>query len=221
MNPHQPGTSTTDTILKWLPASGGTALTAAVVLSAHAVLHVPPWTSAVLAVSLLRREAVLAALGALFGVLTAAYSIIYVPVARKDPSAYLTTALAGITSALGFLAVPEVAARTEPRSPGHAERANGGAATPAVEQPAPASLPVLPPATNAARSEDEPEFWQLVHDRLSVSGRRPGVVPPAAKGRHAKMENSGVRTSVTADSERGYEVRVEVRSPEERFARAA
>ena len=140
-----------------------------------------------------------AALGALFGVLTAAYSILYIPFARKDPSAYFTTALAGITSALGVPAVPpspEVAARTELRSP------PAGA-----EQPAPASLPVLPPATNAARTEDEPEFWQLVHDRLSVSGRRPGVVPPPAKGRHARVETSGTETSV--------------RSPEEQFARAA
>ena len=125
--------------------------------------------------------------------------ILYIPFARKDPSAYFTTALAGITSALGVPAVPpspEVAARTELRSP------PAGA-----EQPAPASLPVLPPATNAARTEDEPEFWQLVHDRLSVSGRRPGVVPPPAKGRHARVETSGTETSV--------------RSPEEQFARAA
>jgi hypothetical protein len=206
--------------LKWFPASGA-ALTAGVVLSAHAVLHVPPWTSAVQAAALLRREAVVAALGALFGVLTAAYSILYVPFARKDPSAYFTTALAGIASALGFLAGPEVAVRTELRSPEHAERTNGGVANPEAGQPAPASLPVLPPATNAARNEDEPEFWQLVHDRLSVSGRRPGVVPPAAKGRHARMENSGAGTSVTADAERGYEVRVEVRSPQEQLVRAA
>lgn len=83
------------------------------------------------------------------------------------------------------------------------------------------TTPGLPPATNAARTEDEPEYWQLVHDRLSVSGRRPGVVLPAAKGRHARMENSGAGTSVTTDAEHGYDVRVEVRSPQEQLVRAA
>lgn len=181
MNPHQSSTSTTDTLAKWIPV-GGTAVTAGVVLSAHAVLHISPLTTTILAVALIRREGVVAALGALFGVLTAVYGIIYIPLKREAPSAF-ATALTGITNAMGFpVAVPPI---SEAGQVAEAPQAS-------AEQPKPgstvAALPVLPSATNAARTEDEPEFWQLVHDRLSMSSGRPGIVPQPAKGRHARVE---------------------------------
>lgn len=177
VNPHQPSTSTTDTILKWFPA-GGTALTAGVVLSAHAVLHVPPWTSAVLAVSLLRPKAVVAALGMLFGVLTATYGIVYIPLKRTDPSSYFTNALTGITNALGFPVTPADARTAE-------HPLSAPAPEPAVTpEPAVGSLSVLPPATNAARRVEEHMYWQLVHDRMPVS------VPPKPRGRHRRLETS-------------------------------
>ena len=175
MNPHQPGTSTTDTaILKWLPA-GGTALTAGVVLSAHTVLHVPPLTSMILAVALVRREGVIATLGALFGVLTAVYGVIYIPVKREPPSAF-TTALAGITKAMGF----PVTETAEP--------------APAAATPEPAvALSPLPPARSAASMEAEPVLRQLVLDQ-------------PVTGRHARAETAvteTTETSVRADGDEG------------------
>jgi hypothetical protein len=173
VNPYQPGTSTTDTaILKWLPA-GGTALTAGVVLSAHTVLHVPPLTSTILAVALVRREGVIATLGALFGVLTAVYGIIYIPVKREPPSAF-TTALADITKAMGF----PVTADTETAEP-----------APAAVTPEPAvALSPLPPARSAASMEAEPVLRQLVLDQ-------------PVTGRHARAETTEI--TVRADGDEG------------------
>jgi hypothetical protein len=195
VNPHQPSTSTTDTHTKWIPV-GGTALTAGVILSAHAVLHVSPLTSTILAIALVRREGVVAVLGALFGVLTAIYGIIYIPLKQEAPSAF-TTALTDISNAMGFpMAVPPI---SETGEVSEAPQAS-------AEQPKPASavapLSVLPSATNAARMEDEPEYWQLVHDRLSVSSGRPGIVPQPVKGRHARVE---VRPKVEATADRAAE----------------
>jgi hypothetical protein len=166
VNSHQTSTSTTDT-QHWKP--GQVVLTAgiaSIALSAHVLLRVSLVPSTVVAVAIVRPQA---ALGALYGVLIAVCGMLYIPVKGVDPSDYFTRALANITNGIsGRDLIPDKAP---------------------VPQPA---LSVLPPASNAARAEDEPEFWQLVHDRLNVSGGRPGVVPAPATGRHAKIPAGSV-----------------------------
>jgi hypothetical protein len=126
---------------------------------------------------------VVAALGALLGVLAAVSGVvyIYVPFGRTDPSPYFTNALANITIALGF---PVADART----PEHLEP------VPAAATPAPAvALSPLPPARSAAGMEAEPVLWQLVLDQ-------------PVTGRHARAETAvteTTETSVRADGDEG------------------
>lgn len=224
MNSPQPSTSTTDAFLRRIPA-GGTALTAGVILSAHAVLHVSPLTSTILAVALVRREGVVATLGALFGVLTAVYSIIYIPIKREAPSAF-TTALASITNAMGLPVVADTKT-AEYSQPEQASAAESAARTAAQVQPAaeqgfrlasrtaarysePAvDLSPLPSARSAARIEAEPVLWQLVHEQ-------------PVKGRHARVQTSvTTETAVTVDAEHAERTSGGADPEKEQLARAA
>jgi hypothetical protein len=176
VNPDQPSTSTTDTLLQWKPAGGQAALTAGIVavsVSAHAFLHVSLLASTVAAVAILRYQALL---GVLYGVLIAVGGVVYVPVKGEDPSDYLTRALANITNAIAGR--PLIPAAGE----GSAERA--------YSAPEPvASVSPLPPARSAARAQDEPTYWSLIQEKVYAPGGRPDIVKPRTPGRHAKPDN--------------------------------
>jgi hypothetical protein len=187
VNPDQPSTSTTDTILKRIPASSGTALTAGAVLTAHGMLHIPPLATTVLAFALLRRRAVAAGLGVVFGMLTAVFSPFYVLLKRTDPAVYFPGALARVTCALGLPVPPEALAIQEAgqRAADHTEPEQVQRTVAYAPQPR-SELSPLPPATNSARNEDEPVFWGYVHDR-QASRERPDSLTEPAKGRHRRV----------------------------------
>jgi hypothetical protein len=175
VNSHQPSTSTTNT--QWNPGQVVlTASIAGIALSAHILLHVSPVPSTVVAVAIVRPQAVL---GVLYGVLVAVCGLLYIPMMAANPSDYFTRALANIVNGIsGRELVPESALDASTQR------------SPATSQPSPEPrehtsallLSPLPPATNAARRVEEHMYWQLVHERLPVS------VPPKIRGRHAKTE---------------------------------
>jgi hypothetical protein len=196
VNPDQSSTSTTDTLSQWKPAGAQAGIAVGVVvvsLSAHALLHVSVLTSTVVAVALLRSQTLVpAALGALYGALIAVCGVVYMPLKGENPSDYFTRALANITNAMGSRALIPPGALTPATEEGNTGR------HPAPES-AVASVSVLPPATNAARTQDEPMYWRLVQEKVYAPGGRPDIVPqPAdmpARGRHARLETD---TTVTA-----------------------
>jgi hypothetical protein len=181
VNSRQPSTSTTDT--QWKP--GQVVLTAGIAgiaLPAHVLLHVSPIPSMVVAVAILRYQALL---GVLYGVLIAMFGVLYIPVKGADPSDYFTRALANITNGIGgreLIPAPARQAAPEPSRP--------------APEPAPAPVPQpalspLPPAPIAARMEEEHLYWGLVHDRLPVS------VPVQARGRHHRKPPQAGPEAVT------------------------
>jgi hypothetical protein len=189
---NQISTSTTDTLSKRKPAGSQAVLTMGVVALAvptHAFLHVSLLTGTVVAVALLRPDIrVPDLLGALFGVLIAVGGVIFVLLKGEDPSDYFTRALANITNATGSRALIPAESKTRCSQPEPEP-------TPAPEParaPEPALSP-LPPATNAARNEEEHMFWQLVHDRM------PASVSPRARGRHAKVATADMAATPTDD----------------------
>jgi hypothetical protein len=118
-----------------------------------------------------------ALLGVLYGVLIAVGGVVFVPAKGKDPSDYLTRALANITNAIADR--PLIAAVGE----GSAERA--------YSAPEPvASVSPLPPARSAARAQDEPMNWSLIQEKVYAPGGWPDVVKPRTPGRHAKPDNA-------------------------------
>ena len=195
----QISTSTTDTLSQWKPAGGQAVLTMGIValaVPAHAFLHVSPLVGTVVAVALLRSQTVVpGALGMLYGVLIAVYGLIYVPLKGQNPSDYYTRALANITNAIGSRALIPPGALTSATGEGDCAGCSHLAPESAV-----ASVSVLPPATNAARTQDEPMYWRLVQEKVYAPGGRPDIVSqPAdmpARGRHARLETD---TTVTAD----------------------
>jgi hypothetical protein len=96
VNSHQFSTSTTNT--QWKPGQVVlTASIAGIALSAHILLHVSPVPSTVIAVAIVRPQAVL---GLLYGVLIAVCGLFYIPVRAADPSDYFTRSLANITNGI-------------------------------------------------------------------------------------------------------------------------
>lgn len=185
VKPDQPSTSTINTHSQW-NSSGNhqvvfTVSVAAAALSAHALLHVSLPAGAVIAVALLRPQTLL---GMLYGVLIAVGGMIYVPLKGKDPSDYLTRALANIANAISARELIPAGALTPPA------REAGTQRPPAAPEPAVASVSVLPPATNAARNQDEPMYWSLIQEKVYAPGGRPDIVPQPARGRHARPEPS-------------------------------
>ena len=206
--------STTDTLLQWKQAGSQTALTASVVaalVAAHAYLHISVLAATIVAVALLRFQNVV---GLLFCLLIAVYGMICGPAKAENASDYLTRALANITRTIGSRELIPQRALTQADS------------DPAQERTA-TSIPVLPPATNAARTTAEAIFPVLakeqefrphdgpdivlqptdVPDSVLQLTDVPDIVLQLAEmptmGRHAKPEpDTGVTTpdtSVTTD----------------------
>jgi hypothetical protein len=198
LNSDQPSTSTINTLVSRIPPGTGTAVTVAIALSAHAVLHIPALATVILAIALLRRRAVVSGLGVVFGMLTAIFGTFYVVVKGKDPSAYFPGALARITCALGLPVAPEALA-------GFADDVQPAVAP--VPQPARPELSVLPPATNTARRVEETIFWQTAHAQM------PSRVQPNAKGRHRRQATPPVSISPAPGTGTGIDHPAEVQQP--------
>jgi hypothetical protein len=167
------------------PATIGTALLA------HAVLHANvPFSllAGILCLVLLRSQAVIAVLFALFGVVLVPVGMIHVILARKDPAEYFLKVLTRITNlAISFQVL--VPAQESP-----AENDTGRASLVSPEQGP--SLDPLPPAVNTARMVNEDIYWATIQ---VMAERRPDGLPDIvpglscstqpAKGRHAKLES--------------------------------
>jgi hypothetical protein len=197
-------TSTTDTpqpsvlIMRQLARSAGTAPAVAVTaLTAHMVLHADIRASllagAAAGVVFFRPQAllstVIAALYALFGTLAALCGVVYVAVARKDPSEYFMPTLAKITNfAIGYKTKTPIKVRDK-------DERQSLAVVPSAESTATMVSP-LPPAPESARTEDTPHYWNTVQALATEPGGRPDIVSqstttirfPSAQGRHAKPQ---------------------------------
>jgi hypothetical protein len=96
VNSQKTSTSTTD--MQWKPRQVAlTATIGGVALSAHVLLHVSPVLSAVVAVAIVRPQALL---GLLYGALIALFGVVYIPVKALDPSDFFTRALANVMNGL-------------------------------------------------------------------------------------------------------------------------
>jgi hypothetical protein len=157
----------------------------------HADIRASLLASATAGVVFFRPQALLstmiAVLYALFGTLAALCGVVYVVVARKDPSDYFMPTLADITNfAIGYKTKTLIKVKDERQ---HL------AVVPSVESPATVVSP-LPPARESARAEDTPHYWNTVQALATEPGGRPDIVSqstttisfPSAQGRHAKPE---------------------------------
>jgi hypothetical protein len=193
VKPDHPSRSTTEALSQWSVALKQPVLTLGVgyvtistAWLAHSFLHADLrfslLTGALVGIATVRYQAlvstVVAVLYGLYGALIMLFGVIYVLIARKNPSDYLIGQLTKITNlAIGFQT--QVPISVEEAEVSHS----------ATPEPA---LSPLPAALGSAGTEDPPLFMDTMRAMGTTPTEIVGVVPLAALrpsiGRHAKSE---------------------------------